>query len=397
MESMKIPLLDLQRQYKQLKDELEPVMLETLASGGYIQGPRVMHLEQSLCDYLGVRHAVTVGNGTDALVIVLKAMGIGAGDEVITTPFTFFATAESIAAVGAVPVFCDVCEDTFNLDPEKLEEKITKKTKAIMPVHIFGQPADMAEIDAVAKKYGLRVIEDACQAIGAEYKGEKIGTLGDAACFSFFPTKNLGCFGDGGLITTNDDDLAIICRAMREHGSGKNGALAAKAMGQSVELLDVEQGDLLYNPYKYFNYLIGCNSRLDAVQAAVLNVKLSYLDSWNKKRAEHAEYYTKALIGSAYRTPTVFEDRKHCFHQYALRTDHKDALADFLAENGIASGAFYPVPLHLQKVFEGPGYQKGAFPVAEKICAQTVCLPIFPELTEEEQDYIIDILKKFKG
>ena len=283
---MNIPLIDLKAQYNSLSDELSNVTLEVLSSANYILGNNVNNFEKEFAEYVGVKHAISVGNGTDALVIALKAMGIGEGDEVITTPFTFFATAESISAVGATPVLVDVRKDTFNIDPSKIEEKITNKTKAIMPVHIFGQAADMDEINEIAKRHNLLVIEDACQAIGGKYKDRKIGSLGDVACFSFFPTKNLGCAGDGGMIVTNNDDLAIIIRALRTHGSGENGQKAFNLLNnikEEVKTVD-SANDTVYNPLKYYNYLIGYNSRLDAIQAAILRVKLKDIDKWNSKR-----------------------------------------------------------------------------------------------------------------
>ncbi|HBQ25256.1 MAG TPA: transcriptional regulator, partial [Syntrophomonas sp.] len=276
---MKIPLIDLKRQYVAIKDELEQAVLEVLAGAQYIMGNNVKAFQKEFADYIGVKHAIAVGNGTDALVIALEALGIGPGDEVITTPFTFFATAESISAVGATPVFVDVRLDTFNLDENQIEAKITSKTKAIMPVHIFGQPCEMDKINDIAAKYNLHVIEDACQAVSAEYQGKKAGALADIACFSFFPTKNLSCAGDGGIITTDNDHLADICRALRTHGSGEAGQKAYNLINHTNEnTTDNTEGDnTVYNPLKYYNYLIGHNSRLDELQAAILRIKLKKL------------------------------------------------------------------------------------------------------------------------
>ncbi|MCL2819356.1 MAG: DegT/DnrJ/EryC1/StrS family aminotransferase [Oscillospiraceae bacterium] len=393
---MKVPILDLKRQYELLKDEIEPVILEVARSGYYIMGPKIAAFEKEIADYLGVKHAIAVSNGTDALVLVLKACGIGEGDEVITTPFTFFASAEVISVVGATPVFVDVEDKSFNIDPDKIEEKITSRTKAILPVHIFGQTADMDCINTIAKKHNLFVIEDACQAIGAKYKGKNAGDLADIACFSFFPTKNLGAFGDAGMITTNDDKLAIICKALREHGGGKTGA-NAKALLESLSIeSEVKEENSLYNPHKYYNYLIGHNARMDVIQAAILSVKLKHLKSFTEKRTATANYYIEALKDSDVITPYTFEERQHCWHQFALRTKHKNELGEYLSEKDVTTGAFYPVPLHLQKVYEDLGYKEGDLPVSEMLAKETLCLPIFPELTEDEREYVVECIKRYK-
>jgi dTDP-4-amino-4,6-dideoxygalactose transaminase len=393
---MNIPLLDLKRQYNELKIEIETEVLSCLESGVYIQGNNVKSLESELEAYLNVKHAITVANGTDALVIALKVAGIKAGDEVITTPFTFFATAEAIAVLGAVPVFADINENSFNIDPACIESKITSKTKCILPVHIFGQPAEMDEINAIARKYNLIVIEDACQAIGSQYKGRKVGGLGDMACFSFFPTKNLGCFGDGGLITTNDDKLAVICRALREHGGGKNGATAKQYIdGSEPESNEFQAENSLYNPYKYFNYIIGFNSRLDAIQAAILRIKLKYLDKWNNMRLKNANMYNQKLSKCDLKLPTTTDGCSHVWHQYAICHKKKHELISFLSSKGITAGVFYPIPLHLQKALEYLGYKLGDFPIAEKVTSESVCLPIYPELNENEIEYISQCIKEF--
>lgn len=394
---MKIPLLDLKRQYQQLKEELAPAVLDCMASGAYIGGEQVAQFESEIASYLGVKHAIGMGNGTDALTVALKAAGIGPGDEVVTTPFTFFASAETIAAVGATPVFADIDLATLNLDPNSVEDKITPKTKALLPVHIFGQPAQMEQLNDIAARHHLLVIEDACQAIGATLHDKHAGAMGDLACFSFFPTKNLGCFGDGGLITTNDDRLNVICRALASHGGGKNGK-AARALldGEAPETRQPQQNDdPMYNPYKYFNYLIGCNSRLDALQAAVLRVKLRHLDDFNRRRAQNAAFYNNRLEGCGAVLPAAAPGATHVWHQYAILHPQKDALIRFLAENGVAAGVFYPVPLHLQKAFTSLGYRPGDLPRAEQACAQSVCLPIFPELAEEELQYVADTVRRF--
>lgn len=394
---LEVKLLDLTRQYELLKDKLEPAIYEQMKSGMYIMGKAVVDFENKFASYIGVKHAISVNSGTDALIISLRALGIKEGDEVITTPFTFFASAETIASLGAKPVFVDIEEDSYNIDPEKIEEKITSKTKAILPVHIFGYPANMDKICSIAKKYNLLVVEDACQAVGAEYKGKKVGSIGNAACFSFFPTKNLGAFGDGGMITTNDDNIATICRALREHGMAQNGAKARYILdGVADDLAGTVSPDGLYNPYKYYNYLIAYNSRLDALQAVVLSIKLDYLDQFNQKRAKIAEYYEKGLANCVdIKTPKVKSDYKVVWHQYAFRCDNKDKMGNYLASKNIGSAAFYPVPLHLQKAFSNLGYQEGDFPVAEKITQQTVCLPIFPELEQDELQYVVGCIKEF--
>lgn len=396
---MNIKILDLTRQYKIIQEKIEKAVLEQMRSGNYIGGSAVIDFESKFAKYVGVKHAIGLNSGTDALVIALKALGISQGDEVITTPFTFFATAESVAMVGAIPVFVDVEENTYNIDASKIEEKITDKTKAILPVHIFGQPANMTEIKAIAKKHNLYVIEDACQAVGSAIGDDKIGSIGDAACFSFFPTKNLGSFGDGGMITTNSDDVAVICRAYREHGGAQNGAKARSILEGVEDTLQTNKtSNALYNPYKYYNYLIAYNSRLDAIQARVLDIKLDYLDELNSRRTEIAEFYNDSFMDiEEIHIPEVRPGVTSVWHQYAFRCADKDAMGDFLAGKGIGSAAFYPVPLHLQKAFDYLGYQKGDFPIAEKITKQTVCLPIFPELTQEELDYIVVGVKEFYG
>jgi dTDP-4-amino-4,6-dideoxygalactose transaminase len=392
-----IPLIDLKAQYNSIRRKIEEVVVDVLSGANYIIGENVRLLEKEFSEYLGVKNSISVGNGTDALVIALKALGIGEGDEVITTPFTFFATAESISAVGATPVFADVRKDTFNIDPSKIEEKINSKTKAIMPVHIFGHPADMDEINAIAKEHKLFVIEDACQAIGAQYKGKKVGTLGDIACFSFFPTKNLGCAGDGGMIVTDDDNLATICRALRTHGSGKNGRKAYNFLnnldGEVEE--DKYRNNTVYNPLKYYNYLIGYNSRLDEIQAAILRVKLPLLDEWNDRRRANTEFYNGNLVDTGLITPYEDEKVKHVYHMYILQSEEREKLVEYLRDNGIATGIYYPVPLHLQKAYRNLGYSEGDMPNAEYLSKRTFAIPVYPELTEEEKEYIIAILGRF--
>lgn len=393
---MNIPLLNLKRQYKYLKNDIEGTISEILESGAYINGPYTKKVEKRLCEYLNVKHAIGVANGTDALVITLKALGIKEGDEVITTPFTFFATAEAISVVGAKPIFVDVKLSDFNIDPKKIEAAITARTKAIMPVHIFGTPADMDEINEIAKKHNLYVIEDACQAIGAEYKGIKAGGIGDIACFSFFPTKNLGTYGDGGLITTNSDELATICRAIKAHGSGENGEKAFNLLNDIHEEVqeDKNADDTVYNPKKYYNYLIGHNSRLDELHAGILNIKLDYLDEWNNKRIINAEYFDSNLKDSEFRLMDLDTRNKNVYHMYILQSENREEVTKKLSENGIGYGVYYPVPLHLQKVYRELGYKEGDLPNAEYLSKRTFAIPVDPELTEEEKEYILNILKK---
>lgn len=393
---MNIPLIDLKAQYESLAKELNEATLEVLSSANYIMGKNVLDFEKEFAEYIGVKHAISVGNGTDALVLSLKALGIGLNDEVITTPFTFFATAEAISAVGATPVFVDVDKDTFNIDVTQIEEKITNKTKAIMPVHIFGQCADMDEINEIAKKHNLYVIEDACQAIGGKYKGKNVGSLGDIACFSFFPTKNLGCAGDGGMIVTNDDNIAIIAKALRTHGSGENGQKAYNLLNNIEEEVKSAEGsnDTIYNPLKYYNYLIGYNTRLDAIQAAILKVKIKEIDNWNAKRREIAKVYNEALKDTDFVTPVCKEDVDSVYHMYILQSENREEVLQKLKEANIATGVYYPVPLHLQKVYKGLGYKEGDMPVAEYLSHRTFAIPVYPELTDKQIEYIISNLKK---
>ena len=392
---MQIPLINLTRQYNMIKKEIDSKVLEVLLRGQYIMGTNVYEFEKEFCEYLGVKHAISVANGTDALIIALKALGIGEGDEVITTPYTFFATSESISSIGAIPVFVDVRLDTFNIDFSKIEERITPKTKAIMPVHIFGQPCDMDEINEIAKRYGLHVIEDAAQAIGSKYKKRMIGTLSDIATFSFFPTKNLGCAGDGGIIVTDNDKLATICKALRVHGSGEDGQKAFNILTKTDE--NIFAGNIIdngiYNPLKYYNYIVGYNSRLDEIQAAILRVKLKRLDKWNDKRQKNAKYYSENLKDTSLITPYEGKNVKHVYHLYILQSEHREKLAAYLADKGISTGIYYPIPLHLQKAYINLGLKKGDMPNAEYLSCRTFAIPVFAELTYEEMEYIIKHLQ----
>ncbi|AGX42513.1 DegT/DnrJ/EryC1/StrS family aminotransferase [Clostridium saccharobutylicum] len=389
---MNISLVDLKTQYKSIEKEAERKVNDVLSSASYIMGKDVTEFEKEFAEYIGVKHAISVGNGTDALVVALMACGIGKGDEVITTPFTFFSTAESISAVGATPVFVDVEVDTYNIDVTKIEEKITKETKAIMPVHIFGQPAKMDEINKIAKKYNLKVIEDVAQAVGSEYKDKKCGAIGDVGCFSFFPTKNLGCAGDGGMITTSNDDIATIVRALRTHGSGENGQRAYNLLNNISEDVKTSEDhdDTVYNPLKYYNYLIGFNTRLDTVQAALLRVKLPYIDEWNEKRRVNAKMYNEKLKSSSLTLPVVIGEVKSVYNMYVVQSENREEVVNQLKERGISTGIYYPVPMHLQKVYKDLGYKEGDLPVSEYLSHRTFAIPIYPELTQEQKDYIVN-------
>jgi dTDP-4-amino-4,6-dideoxygalactose transaminase len=388
---LQIPLLNLKKQYESLQKELEESVLKVMRSSQYILSSNVSRFEKKIAKYTGSKYAVSCANGTDALVLSLKALGISSGDEVITTSFTFFATSEAISSVGATPIFVDVDKNTYNIDPSKIEEKITKKTKAIMPVHIFGQPADMDKINNIAKKHKLFVIEDACQAIGATYKNKNIGNLADVACFSFFPTKNLGGFGDGGIITTNNENIYKIITALRNHGSGNLGLEAYNIINSSNINSKKYEGQL-----KYYNYLIGYNSRLDEIQAAILLVKLKQIDTWNNLRIKKAAYYNKKLKNTSLVLPKIANNVKSVFHLYILQSEKRDKLAAFLNEKGIATGIYYPIPLHLQIVYKNLGYSKGDLEVSEYLSKRTFAIPLYPELTKQEQDYIIEKIQEFE-
>ena len=393
---MNIPLLNLKRQYKDIEEEVNANVLECFKNAQYIMGENVKQFEKEIAEKIGVKHAITVGNGTDALIIALKSLGIKEGDEVITTDYTFFATAEAIRFVGATPVFCDVELDTYNIDPSQIEEKITDKTKAIICVHLFGNACKMDEINDIAKRHNLYVVEDAAQAINSQYKGKNVGNLGDIACFSFFPTKNLGCFGDGGMITTNDDDLATIIRALKVHGSGENGMKAYAILNdEEVEVVEQNSGDnTVYNPLKYYNYLIGHNSRLDEIQAAILRIKLKHLDEYTENRRSISHKYIDALKDTSLVMPTETEGGKHVFHLFILQSENREDIESKLKEKGIATGTYYKVPMHLQKAFNDLGYKKGDFPNAEYLSERTFAIPLFPEMNDEEREYIINSIKE---
>ncbi|OZU88934.1 transcriptional regulator [Virgibacillus indicus] len=362
----KIPMVDLQEELNLLRKPILEMLIEVLDSGEYILGEKGEKLEKLVAQYVGASFALGVANGTDALLLSLQALDIGPGDEVITTPFTFIATGEAIVQAGARPVFVDIEEDTYNIDPSKIEEAITPHTKAIMVVHLYGKAANMREIMKIAKNNNLRVIEDACQAIGTQYNGKRVGAIGDIGCFSFFPSKNLGAFGDAGLITTNQKEVYERIYKLRNHGSEA----------------------------KYHHSLIGMNSRLDEFQAAILLVKLYYLDIFLHKRKEVAKRYTEQLT-SFLKTPSIPKNREHTFHQYCIELDKRDDLAAKLKGNDIASAIYYPIPLHLQKAFKYLRYKEGDFPIAEKAAARVLALPIFPMLSYQKQDHIISTIKDF--
>jgi dTDP-4-amino-4,6-dideoxygalactose transaminase len=400
---MKVPLLDLKPQYQALKKELDEAILHVAESQYFILGPEVEKMEKEFAEYLHCKHATGVSSGTDALLLALMAIDLKPGDEVIVPTYSFFATAGVVSRMNAKPVFTDIDSITFNIDPEDLKRKITSKTKAIIPVHLYGQSADMGPIMQIAKENNIFVIEDAAQAIGTQYKdGRCVGTIGDIGCFSFFPSKNLGGYGDGGLVTTNDDDLAYKLRIMRVHGG--------------------EQ--------KYYHKVIGGNFRLDALQAAVLRVKLPHLDKWSEKRRANAEFYNELFIKHGLSEGTgilKFDDRNkvllpkavykseirnpghpslwekseirnyHIYNQYVIRVQNRDGLKKFLTENEIGNEIYYPVPFHLQDCFANLKYKKGDFPEAEKACSTSLALPVYPELTKEQQDFVVSKIKEFIG
>ena len=362
---MKVPFINLKKQFELIESEILPVITTSLRNGQFIMGESVSNFEKKVSEYLGV-DSLGCASGSDALLLALMASGVSIDDEVITTPFTFFATAGAISRLNAKPVFVDIDDRTFNIDVDKLEEKITNKTKAIIVVHIFGQSIDMDKIIELGKKYNLKIIEDACQSFGAEYKHKKVGTIGDFGCFSFFPTKNLGCAGDGGLITCKNREDYEFVKKIRLHGASR----------------------------KYYHEFVGINSRLDAIQAEILNIKLNYVDKWNNKRIEIADKYSNELK-SLVVVPLVADDTLHIFHQYAILSDTRDDLLKHLNDNGISAGVYYPKSLHLQECFNDLNYVGGDFPVSEKVCSQIVSLPVFAEMTDDEIDYVISVVKSY--
>ncbi|MFT4414440.1 DegT/DnrJ/EryC1/StrS family aminotransferase [Fredinandcohnia humi] len=367
---MKVPMLDLTEQYQELREQMLQTLDEVMGSAHFILGDNVKKLESDIATYSNASHAIGCGNGSDAIHIALQAAGVGEGDEVITTPFTFFATGGAIVRVGATPVYVDIDPVTFNIDPAKVEEAVTEKTKAIIPVHLYGQMADMDGLVAVAKKHNLFIIEDGAQAIGAKYKGKTVGELGTAGTYSFFPTKNLGAYGDAGMIVTSNDEIAENCRVIRVHGSKP----------------------------KYYHHVLGYNSRLDELQAAILNVKFPHLNKWSELRREKAANYTRLLneaLPNEVVTPVEVEGNYHVFHQYTIRVEKRDELQKYLKEQGVETMIYYPLALHLQPVFKNLGYKEGDFPEAEKAAKEALSLPMFPELALEQQEYVVSKIVEF--
>ena len=362
-----IPLIDLKKQYETIKDEINRTIQQVINDGRFILGPDVAAFEEKMAAYLGVKYAVGVGSGTDALEIALLALGIGDGDEVITTPFTFIATAEAITNCGARPVFVDIDPKTYCIDPDLIEAKITEKTKAILPVHLYGHPAEMDKILNLAKKYNLKVIEDCAQAVGAEYRGKRVGSIADAGCLSFFPGKNLGCFGDGGMVVANNEEVCAKAKMLRHHGSKK----------------------------KYYHSVPGFNSRLDTLQAAILRVKIRYLDEWNEKRRQNAMFYAKLLAANpVVEVPFISSQVKHSFNYYTVRVEERDKVREKLRLAGIGNMVYYPLCLHLQEVYQELGSKAGDFPEAEKASVEVLSLPMFAELAESQIKETVGVLLK---
>lgn len=363
--AMQVPFVNLRAQYSKIRQEIAPKVEQVLEHASYILGPEVVQFEQAFASTLGVKHVAGVANGTDALLLALRAVGIGSGDDVIIPANTFVATAEAIVHAGARPVLVDVNSQTYNIDVGQIEGRITPRTKAIIPVHLYGQPADLGPILAVAENYGLDVIEDAAQAHGAEYRGRRVGSLARAASFSFYPAKNLGAYGDAGAVVTNDDQLALTVRQLRHHGG-----------------ID-----------KYQHDLVGYNSRLDTLQAAVLLVKLKYLDEWNQLRRENAQLYNELLSGiPGIVTPTVIEGASHVYHLYVVRVErgHRDELRQYLQARGIQTGIHYPTPLHLTAAFRDWQNEDNQFPRAEQCAKQILSLPMYPELERKQIEYVAE-------
>ena len=357
MSTPNIQMVDLTTQYKKIKPEIDEAIHRVLDSGHYILGKEVGEFEAAAAMYLGTKHAIGCASGTDALQVAMMALNIGPGDEVVTTPFTFVATTETIVLLGAKPIYVDIDPLTFNIDPAAVEAAITPRTKAIMPVHLYGHSVDMDPLMAIARKRGIPVIEDSAQAMGAEYNGKKVGGIGELGCISFFPSKNLGAFGDAGMVVTNDDQLAERVRLIIMHGSRK----------------------------RYYHESIGVNSRLDTLQAAILNVKLKYLEQWHEARRSAAHFYNDLFKGSGVKTPFEAPYTRHIFHQYTVRLANRDKVDEALSQKKIPHAIYYPIPLHLQQAYENVGRTKGSFPVTERAAAEVLSLPIHTELTEEQQ------------
>src|SRR5947208_10073298 len=367
---MKVPFLDLKAHHAPLIEKFDRAIHEVIDTSAFAGGPFVERFEEEFAAYCGSSYSIGVGNGTDALWLTLLALGIGGGDEVITVPNTFIATAEAITYCKAQPVFVDVDENTFTMNPAELKKSLTPKTKAIIPVHLFGQPADMDPILEFARAHGLFVIEDAAQAHGAEYKGRKAGTLGHAGCFSFYPGKNLGAFGEAGAVVTSDGELFEKIRVLRDHGQAQ----------------------------KYYHTLVGWNCRMDGIQAAILSIKLRHLEQANRRRRERALQYNQAFAGiEGVATPFEAHYGQHVYHVYAIRVQERDEVRRFLEEKGIGCGVHYPIPIHLQEACRSLGYAEGSFPVAEDLAEEFLSLPMFPELTEEQTEYVARCVSEAAG
>lgn len=364
-----IPGFTLARQNDALRQQLLDSIASVIDKGAFILGENVQCLEKEIATYCEASYAIGVANGSDALYLSLLACGVKQGDEVITTAFTFFATAGSIERVGAKPVFVDIDPATWNIDVNRIKEKITPRTKAIIPVHLYGGAVDMEPLMAVAREHNLKVIEDTAQALGAEYKGKKVGAIGDAGCISFFPTKNLGAFGDGGMVVTNNPEIAEKVKLLRVHGSKP----------------------------KYYHNILGCNSRLDEMQAAILRIKFPHLPGWENRRREIAAHYNKALAAAKtpVKLPVAPDYTLHVYHQYTIQTEQRDELKAYLEQRGISSTVYYPLPMHLQKVFDHLGYKTGDFPVSEKACGEVLSLPMFPELSDAEAARVANAVVEF--
>ncbi len=362
-----IPLVDLTAQYHSIKSEIDEAVLSILESGHFILGPAVGKFEESVASYLGVKHAIGLASGTDALVLALRALNIGAGDEVIIPAYTFFATAGTVMSVGAKPVFVDIDPHSYQIDVARIEEAITTRTRAIIPVHLYGHPSEMNPILSIAREHGLKVIEDNAQGFGAEHQGRKTGSIGEIGCLSFFPTKNLGAFGDAGMVITNDAALAERMRMLRTHGWKK----------------------------KYYSEEVGYNSRLDALQAAILQAKLPYVDSWNEKRREISRRYSGQFAPLGVVVPVECDWGKHVYHLYVIRSKQRNELQAFLKQKGIASEVYYPLPPHLSVPCQKFGYKVGDFPHAELAAHETLALPLYPELTLAQQDEVIAAVRDF--
>lgn len=364
-----VPLVDLKAQYAAIKGDIDSAMQQVVDAASFIMGPDVRRFEGAFAEYCDSTHCVGVSSGTAALILVLHALGIRPGDEVITSAHTFIATAEAISAVGAKPVFVEIDPHTYNIDPDAVSAAVTPATRAVIPVHIYGQPADMTRLNAVARRHNLAVIEDAAQAHGATWQGQKAGSLADAACFSFYPGKNLGAYGDAGAVTTDNGDIAAQVALLRNHGRRS----------------------------KYLHEQVGYGERLDTLHAAILAAKLPHLDAWTRQRRALAARYSARLADCDLVLPLVHEDAEPAWHLYVVRTPQRDAMLDFLNERGVQAGVHYPVPLHLQPAYAALGYRAGDLPITEEVAATCLSLPLYPEMTLDQQDYVVDVVRQFCG